>query len=334
MGSCDSGENMKNEGLVSIIVPVYKVEQYLNRCVSSLCSQTYTNLELILVDDGSPDRCGRMCDEWAKKEPRIQVIHKSNGGLSDARNAGIRIASGEYIAFVDSDDWVSPIFVECLCREMRHSDCDIIECEVFRTKEEGADFPAESGKGIAYAAEAALEELIRDGVFHQYVWNKMYRRGLLDGIWFEKGKTNEDEFWTYQIFGRAKRIVKLNAPLYCYYQRPDSIMGAQYSIKRLDALEAKCRRQRYIDLKFPKLSGLAGLNLYSSCIYSGQMTLKFLKGNEKDEAMKIIDRIQRENRPDPSVRKSSSGTEKLWVAMACLNFWGTCRLKNLLRKGF
>lgn len=175
--------------------------------------------------------------------------------------------------------------------------------------------------------------MIRDGVFHQYVWNKLYRRSVLEGILFEKGKTNEDEFWTYQVFGRAKKIVKLDIPLYYYYQRPDSIMGTQYSIKRLDALEAKQQRQQYIDTHFPELSALAKNNLFASCIYSGQMTLKFLDGEEKSRAREIIDRIQRDSRLVSAEREVLSGTERMWIELACWNFWKTCWIKNWLRKG-
>lgn len=118
---------------ISIVVPIYKVEAFLDRCVASLVNQTYQNLEIILVDDGSPDRCGQICDEWAKKDARIRVIHKENGGLSDARNAGIGIATGKYIAFIDSDDWVSKLYIEKLYQIMQLENGDIAECEIVRT---------------------------------------------------------------------------------------------------------------------------------------------------------------------------------------------------------
>lgn len=320
--------------LVSIIVPIYNVEAFLDRCVSSLVNQAYRDLEIILVDDGSPDNCGVMCDEWAKKDDRIQVIHKPNGGLSDARNAGLSIATGSLIAFVDSDDWVSPLFIEQLYQAIRIGNYDIVECSIVRTEGEEPKFGATSVKTVAYTASAALEQLIRDDVFHQYVWNKLYRREVVEEIFFEKGKTNEDEFWTYQVFGRATKVGRLNSTLYYYYQRPDSIMGAQYSIKRLDALAAKQQRQRYIGQRFPTLAGLAKVNLFGSCIYSGQMTLKCLRGDEQRRAREIIDRIQSTNHPATAERAILSGTEKLWMELACMSFWGTCRIKNLLNKGF
>lgn len=317
---------------ISIVVPIYKVEAFLDRCVASLVNQTYQNLEIILVDDGSPDRCGQICDEWAKKDARIRVIHKENGGLSDARNAGIGIATGKYIAFIDSDDWVSKLYIEKLYQIMQLENGDIAECEIVRTAGEEPVIEKKEAHRC-YTPVNALEELIRDGVFHQYVWNKLYRRSVLEGILFEKGKTNEDEFWTYQVFGRAKKIVKLDIPLYYYYQRPDSIMGTQYSIKRLDALEAKQQRQQYIDTHFPELSAIAQVNLFASCIYAGQMTLKCLTGEEKKKAKVMIDCVQHANRPGLIRSRVLCGTEKMWILLACLQFWGTCQVKNWLGKG-
>ena len=133
-----------NESLISVIVPIFKVEDYLNRCVESLIAQTYHNLEIILVDDGSTDTCPQLCDEWAEKDKRIKVIHKKNGGLSDARNAGIRAAEGEYILFVDSDDWVCADYAESLYRAVESSNSDICECDVIRTS--GEIMPHYEGK--------------------------------------------------------------------------------------------------------------------------------------------------------------------------------------------
>ena len=123
--------------LVSIIVPVYKVEDYLERCIRSIVNQTYKEIEIIIINDGSPDKCPEICDKWAEEDKRIKVIHKKNGGLSDARNAGMQIASGEYIAFVDSDDWISPFYLEYLIKAIVDSKCDIVECDIIRTQETG-----------------------------------------------------------------------------------------------------------------------------------------------------------------------------------------------------
>ncbi|WP_426351361.1 glycosyltransferase family 2 protein [Alloiococcus sp. CFN-8] len=321
--------------LISIIVPIYNVEQYLKRCIDSILVQTYTNFELILVDDGSPDSSGNICDEYARKDPRVLVIHKSNGGLSDARNAGLRIAKGDYIAFVDSDDWVAPTFLEYLLNALKKSDSDICECDVIRTT--GSSFVPKNIQHEEYenyTPVGALKLLIQDRVFHQYVWNKLYTKSCLQGIYFEIGKTNEDEFWTYKVFGRARKITKIFDVLYLYFQRENSIMSTSYNIKRLDALEAKVQRQQYITEFFPELSIVSKDNLYSSCIYNGQMTLKYLNGSEQEKAKKIIYEIAKLYRPTKNDIAILVGSEKIWIQLAKFDFWGTCALKNFLKKGF
>lgn len=322
---------------VSVIVPVYKVEEYLSRCIQSILNQTWSDFELILVDDGSPDRCPFICDEWAKKDKRIKVIHKENGGLSDARNAGLKIALGKFIAFVDSDDWVNPEYLQILVDSMRNNDCDIVECNIIRTQSKNDlvdDFDEKCVKIDLYQPEDALKELIIDGRFHQYVWNKLYKNNVIDRIFFEKGKTNEDEFWTYKIFGNAKRIGLVDCQLYYYFQRETSIMGERYSLKRLDALDAKLQRQKYIERKFPKLQNIAQINLFTSCIYQGQMALRYLKGNDLKKAKQKIKKIAQISKPKMKFCKEYSLSEKLWIVMAKICFWKTCRVKNFLNKGF
>lgn len=318
--------------IVSIIVPVYKVEPYLDRCVSSLVNQTWPGLEIILVDDGSPDRCGQMCDAWGERDPRIRVIHKKNGGLSDARNAGLEAVTGAYVIFIDSDDWVTPDFVEVLYTAMTETGAQITECGVIRTYGQ-EDIPSvEITAPREYNTEEALGQLMRDGDFHQYVWNKLYQRELITAL-FAVGKTNEDEFWTYQIFGNAKKIVKIQNPMYYYYQRPDSIMGAGYNLRRLHALEAKAQRQEYIDCRFPALSSLARRNFWGSCIYAGQMSLLHLRKAERETARQTIDRLRGQVPLKQEDLQGIGKKEALWLRLGKMSFWGTCRLKNLLKKG-
>lgn len=321
--------------MISVIVPIYKVEPYLKRCLDSLLAQTYTKFELILVEDGSPDRCGEICEDYARRDPRIRVIHKRNGGLSDARNAGLAAAAGEYIAFVDSDDWVSPDYLRVLLEVLETSGSEICECEVRRTAgEEDTEYGASPEKTETYETEEALKELIYDRVFHQQVWNKLYKKRCLENVLFPVGKTNEDEFWTYRVFGNADRIAKTNQVLYYYFQRGGSIMGETYNMRRLDALEAKQERQEYIAFFHPTLAATAKINLFTSCIYSGQMTLKYLKGAQRRKAMVVIDKIQEKSRPEKSELAAVSVEGKGWILLARVNFWLLCRLKNLLRKGF
>ena len=247
--------------LISVIVPVYKVEDCLDKCVQSIAGQTHSNLEIILVDDGSPDRCGAMCDAWAEKDSRIRVVHKENGGLSDARNAGLAVATGSLISFIDSDDWIEPDFLEALLTAMEQQDAQIAECAVDLVDEDGNLLRLREAAQVPVVEKhEGLHRLIQeDGIF-QTVWNKLYRRHVLEGILFEKGKCHEDDFWTYQIFDRMDRLAVVNRPMYHYLQRSGSIMGVGYRLKRLDGLEARYRRMEYLS-KYDDLRVLTQQNL-------------------------------------------------------------------------
>ncbi len=275
---------------ISVIVPIYKVEDYLDKCVSSILNQTYDNLEIILVDDGSPDNCGAMCDGYANRDSRIRVIHKENGGLSDARNAGLAVCTGDYVSFVDSDDYLSPDFYKALLNVIKDNNCDIAECDVKKVfVNDIPDYTPYSEANVnVYDTRQALFMLVNDRVIHQHVWNKLYKRAAVEGELFKKGKTNEDEFWTYRIIGRSNTVAHIDAPLYYYMQRETSIMGVGYSLKRLDALEAYKERQEYLRENYPDIADKTEINLFYGCFYAYKATLKWLKGDEKKQAKKTI----------------------------------------------
>lgn len=244
---------MISDGLISVIVPVYKTEKYLDHCVESIVNQTYQNLEIILIDDGSPDSCPAMCDAWAAKDSRIKVIHKENGGLSDARNAGMVAATGEYIAFVDSDDRIHPRFLECLYDAIISHGADIAACDI-RFVNPGdvvSDETVESESAL-YTVEQAIETLTNGVRFRAVAWNKLYRAELLQGEFFPVDKYHEDEFFTYQILDKAHCLAYVDAQLYYYLQRPGSIMQT-VSVKHLDLLDAYLERMELLNRKYPRL---------------------------------------------------------------------------------
>lgn len=225
--------------LISVVVPVYGVEDVLEKCVHSIQGQTYTNLEIILVDDGSPDRCGAICDQLASEDPRIRVIHKENGGLSDARNAGIDAANGAYILFVDSDDWIDPLMIEVLYRLCQTQHVSIAECS-FRNvlpdtiREETRC----SGEIITATPVQAIESNLRWQWFKTVVWNKLYRRDTIGDIRFPKGKVHEDEFTTHRFYLASQGIAYVDMSFYNYNKtRGGSIMG-KVRLANLDAVEA------------------------------------------------------------------------------------------------
>ena len=240
--------------LISVIIPVYKVEEYLNDCVASVTAQTHQNLEIILVDDGSPDRCPEMCDAWAEKDSRIRVIHKSNGGLSDARNAGLDAASGDYIAFVDSDDYIRTDMLEKLLAAVLRTGSDIAACGI-------QNFGAARGvwgcQDFTGTPEEIFAKLYNDTSYPVAAWNKLYRRDCWESLRFPVGKICEDCFTTYRLIHNARRIVMIPEALYCYRIRPESIMTASFTPKRMDEEEAWRCNYQFIETHYPALRKMA-----------------------------------------------------------------------------
>lgn len=319
--------------LISIIVPVYKVEAYLNKCISSIVNQTYQNLEIILVDDGSPDNCPAICDAWAEKDSRIKVIHKSNGGLSDARNAGMAAAVGELTGFVDSDDWISPDMYQFLYENMVKTDSDITACGVEMVWEDETPRRRLTRSGCCVLdREAAMRALIEESWLKQPVWYKLYKTDLIRDIAFPIGKYHEDVFWSYQAIGRADKVSVIDTVGYYYLQRSSSIMGESYSLKRLDALEARVQRLAFIQEHFPVLAGEEKKSMLFFCMYSMQMAMRYLSKKDLAVAETQICSAIRDLKLFESTGKLTP-KQSLWVRMARLSFRGACQLRNLLKIG-
>ena len=317
--------------LISVIVPVYQVEEYLDRCVQSIVDQTYTNLEIILVDDGSPDRCPQMCDEWAKRDSRIRVIHKENGGLSDARNAGMQAASGTYIAFVDSDDWVSERYIERLNQAIGHTGAKMAACGVRFVDDEiqNVGLRGEDPTFQVLSAEQALSEQGWNRI-RAVAWNKLYHRSLLEGEEYPVGKYHEDEFFTYRIVDKAGRVAFVEDELYCYYQRPGSIMH-EFTMKRLDALEAYMQRLHLLEEKYPVLYQQEKANCCVSFtgFYCGALQSGVVDMHE------VGDRIcgyRRQMRFSVSEWRQYSLQQKLYIVGTGVNLPLFCRILHVRRR--
>ena len=254
--------------LISVIIPVYKVEDYLPRCVDSVLAQTYTNLEIFLVDDGSPDNCGKLCDEYAARDQRIKVIHKKNGGLSDARNAALDVCSGEYISFVDSDDYVSEDFIESLYHAIVRFDAKLAVCGVVRFDESG-------NTSVNY--EPSKEEKCVTGLeMAETVWrpsacNKLYHKSLFQNLRYPYGKLYEDLFIYHDILSQLETVSFTGKVSYYYFNRPVSIMNKPYDIRNADLIEAldlriqKLRDMHYSDLADRQLSFLFNATVEVFC---------------------------------------------------------------------
>lgn len=257
--------------LISVIVPVYRVEEYLERCVKSILSQTYKNLEVILVDDGSPDQCPAICDACAEKDARVKVIHQENKGLSGARNAGIDAASGEYLAFVDSDDYVSPHFIEELYQLLQDTGCAIGQCRFSYVKGNGLVEEGDSAFCI-YRGESLMEQLYgpeEKATCFVVAWNKLYRAELFKetGIRYPEGRIHEDEATTYRLFHEAKKLAFLDRALYGYYTENGGSITSVFSAKRLQWLTAHEERIAFFKKNgYEKLLPAAYRKLCDACI--------------------------------------------------------------------
>lgn len=325
---------MLTEDLISVIVPVYKVEPYLDRCVQSIIDQTYTNLEIILVDDGSPDNCPAMCDAWAERDRRVKVIHKPNGGLSDARNAGMATAKGECIAFVDSDDWIAPKMIEQLFNAIKEDKSDIAACTVEMVWDDNTPSQLLTvQKNCVLNRLEAQKALLEESLLKQPVWYKLYRREIIQNILFEVRKHHEDVYWSYLAIGNAKRVSLIDYVGYYYYQRPGSIMGESYSLKRLDAIEAFERRYHYLKEYFPQLEQEARLSVVSNCIYQGQMALQYLPKEERRQAMCYLNGVKDRYPIKHEEYADQKMMHRLWFNLGKISLYLVCKTKNVLGIG-
>lgn len=258
---------------LSVIVPVYNVEKYLEKCIDSILRQTFTEFELILVNDGSTDKSGLICEEYVKLDKRVKVIHKNNGGLSSARNAGLDIANGEYIGFIDSDDYIDPNMLNQMYITAKNYNADIVSCRFLRINEnEQEDIKVlQSTEVRVYDSYKALEEYLsykdenlKD--IHTVVWNKIYKRHLFNNIKFPEGKIFEDGYVTYRLIHEANQIAVLNNIYYYYVQRSNSIMKKINPIQLLNTYDDWCLIYRFLMLNYPNLASLAANRYIKKCI--------------------------------------------------------------------
>lgn len=320
---------MKEMPLISVIVPVYRVEKYLDRCLQSIAGQTYRNLEIILVDDGSPDGSGAICDAWAARDSRIRVIHKENAGAGAARNTGLDVATGDIVSMIDSDDYLEVHMYEHLLSLMKDG-VDIAECDICWTERD--DLPMEDGSQAEIRVcdvEDAMRLHIRDEIFCQTPPNKLYRREMIGDIRFPEGNLIDDEYFTYRVIGNARKLARSSACMYAYRQQPGSAMHKAFSLRRLQGLEAKVQRLEYLEKKMPSLVYEAKFDLFFTAMFLMQECLRSLKGAELEQSRTYIREIlQRitplEKHPEASAKKN------LLLKLAQTNFEGTCRLLNFL----
>lgn len=289
-----------NGETISVIIPIYNVEAYLPRCLDSVINQTYKDLEIILVDDGSPDRCGEICDEYAAKDPRIKVIHKKNGGLSDARNAGIDAATGEYITHVDSDDYVGERYVELMYNAAEKYGADIVQSRYTSVHEE---LGTASGETAVMTGEEAFKDLLLFGKTVVSAVSKLYRTRLFDNIRYPKGRINEDSLTTYKLLLLADKVVALPDNIYYYFIRPDSIMG-KLSKERCGVVYYDREINEHLGADAEKYSAeTEHYRIVNAVGIYNQIVLRDKSGELKEEKKAVRKIILESNRKNPYLSK-------------------------------
>lgn len=312
---------MQQSALISVIVPVYNVEAYLKACISSIVNQSYPNLEILLIDDGSTDRSGEICDAWKARDGRIIVIHQANRGLSEARNAGLERARGAFIAFVDSDDFIAPEMYARLAERMIADGSDMCVCGYEIIREDGRSL--NRCKNCTLDAGGAMHALLGTSLIENCVWNKLYRRDAIQGVRFPAGRHYEDVFWFYQIIARARKISLMDANCYFYRKRPHSITMQAYSPMSLHVIEGHLQRLDFIRLHFPECELAACQRLLCACIWHTFQSIKFLNKAELQGALALLKTaFRRSLRPRGEVYRRKP-------VRFCLCLWGWVLYKIL-----
>ena len=275
---------------ISVVVPVYNVENYLDKCIESLVNQTYKNIEIILVNDGSTDNSGQKCLEWAQKHDNIMCLEKKNGGLSDARNYAFKYCTGKYITFVDSDDYVDADYVELLYKNLKDTDSDI-SCVNYICFYEDGIFEKKSIRSsenkVYNNINAIIETLYQDKISNA-AWAKLYKIELFKDIRFPFGKLCEDLGTTYKLFYKCNKICATEVHKYNYLQRNNSIMRSKFNVKKMDALEFALEIYDFARDKDKKLREAAKVRICSECL---GLLNQMPKGNQYLEQKTYVKKV-------------------------------------------
>ncbi|MCF2639879.1 glycosyltransferase family 2 protein [Fusobacterium varium] len=251
---------------MTVIIPVYNVEKYIAKCLESVLKQTYKNIEIVIIDDGTKDSSGMICDDYAKKDFRIKVIHQKNQGLSGARNTGLKIATGDYITFLDSDDFIDEKMLEEMLLALKKNNADIVECGTIYCNEDET-FIRENTKDElrVYKNEYQIKELVFLGNITTTSWGKLYKKKLFKNFEFPLGKYHEDTFTTYKLLHLSSKTIVLNKSFYYYRQVNGSIMNSKFNIKHLDSIDATIERSKFIEKYYPMYKKYEYANIVYSC---------------------------------------------------------------------
>lgn len=248
---------------ISIIVPVYNAEKFLEKCIKSILQQSYENIELILINDGSTDSSGKICDDYSKRDFRIKVRHKENGGQSSARNMGLDLATGSYIGFVDSDDWIKMDMYERLLNGTLETKSDIVACNIaLMTKKGEFKNYTNVDSNIEFDKVSAMKEIFKNEILTFSPCNKLYKKYLFDNLRYDEKIILEDKDISYQLIDKCNKVFYLNEPMYYYRYNPASTLRGDFTIKRIDEYLVQKRMYEYYSVNYPSFSNMVYLNVF------------------------------------------------------------------------
>ena len=310
--------------MISVILPVYNVEKYIDACMESLLRQTMQDFELILVNDGSTDNSGKKCRDWCEKDSRIRLVEQENQGLSEARNSGLKIALGEYIAFIDSDDTVDEDYLKILYENAIKHDAQVSVCNYMlvweeEKKKECSAADKEQDKSLVFSGREAAMQIVKENKrFMITAWGKLYHKSLSPLLYYPKGRTHEDEFVTYKVFYQANKVAVTTLPLYHYLQRGSGIMGSDYKLNRLDKVLALNESMKFFDEKMDEEMRLYALKRYLLNIQIAWYRVHKYLPKEKEVLAKLRKEWKRWNR-NKELKKCCSLTDKVTLTVFAMS---------------
>ncbi len=304
--------------LISIIVPIYNIEKYIEECIKSILCQTYSKIEILLINDGSTDRSGEICQNYAQIDSRVKVFIKENGGLSSARNYGMEYARGDYYLFVDGDDTIEEDMCQILLEILKKEKAEIVISSMHR-----GEGKRKKGKIQRYNSESAIKQMLKEKTFNTSAWGKLFRKEVFDGIYFPEHKIYEDLATIYKVFHKAEKIIFYNVPLYYYRKREGSIMQQPFHEKKLDMIGISKEQIEFLKEFYPGLERVAYNRLVRYCISFFKELAQ--SGERENKAVLVLQHYIKQGYPY-YLFSGYKITSKMFGLMVCWNYRIACKI--------
>ncbi len=325
----------KKDSLVSVIVPIYNIENYIGKCIESIVNQTYKNIEILLVDDGSLDDSYMVCESYAAKDNRIRIIRKQNGGLSDARNKGIDCASGQYIVFIDGDDYIKEDYIEKLFDTVKSNGADIAICSFCLVDDNGQILNTAQLEELPSITDgySVLSAVMTDyGYKYVVAWNKIYKRCIFSNIRFDKGKIFEDEYINFKMFWACEKVAICDQPLYCYVQRNGSITQSKMSLKKID-MKTEMHKTRIAFYKDKdKLLYYKACQMYCDWLVECTRSYYDVIASREEPRISIMQKEIRHHMMAAMCSKNTTFPRKIQNVLGVISLKFAANIKNIYKK--